>query len=381
MRIGMLLSTPLPPQEGIGFHVWNLAKYLVEQGHEVHLITRRYRASPSPVVREGMNIWSLPYLPLFPLHVHFHNLFVSGLVRRLEAEKKLDLLHIHSPLVLPPRTSLPILVTVHSPLKFNIQATRLSAPGDILIRLQAPFSFQVESTLYRKARKLLAVSSHVVEELVNYGIDPSEVSIIGNGVDTSFFAPDETVSQQPQPYFLTVGRIAAGKGLEDLIEAGRLVVQRYPDIRFMIAGDGPLYTSLQRAIHNYRLDNNIILTGQIADRLLLRQYYQEALAYVHPSHYEGLPTALLEAMACGQIVIATAIKGHLDIVEHGKNGLLVPPRQPHALAEALVGVIEKSVPTKHLGQQARQTICERYAWPRIGERYLAEYRALLERRI
>jgi glycosyltransferase involved in cell wall biosynthesis len=375
MRIGMLLSTPLPPREGIGFHVWNLALYLKKKGHQVDLITRGSLWHTRPDYIEGITIWRPLYIPIFPLHTHFHNLFVTDLIRKFEY--RFDLLHIHTPLVMPPSTRLPILVTIHTPLKADIRSVQKKDLLGLLIRMQAPFSYGVEKRLFRKANRFAAVATSVAQELAEYGIKPKDVTVIGNGVDTYFFTPGKIQPLGQNPYFLTVGRLAVRKGLDDLIAAARMVVEKYPNTKFVIIGSGPFYKNLLRLIRNNHLESNVILTGHIQDRSQLLRYYQDAFAYIHPAHYEGLPTVLLEAMACGKVVIATSVSGALDIIRDGENGLFVPPQRPELLAGTLIKILDEPDLVAHLGEAARKTICAEFSWQVIGDRYLEQYRALM----
>ena len=144
MKLAMLLSAPLPPREGIGFYVWNLAQQLTRRGHTIHLITRGRVAPMNRRVVNGITIWKVPFFPLYPYHVQFHNIFVQVLIQKLE----LDLLHLHSPLVQLPRNELPSLVTIHSPMKTATAQLRGRSFLELLIKLQTPFSVQLEKRLF-----------------------------------------------------------------------------------------------------------------------------------------------------------------------------------------------------------------------------------------
>lgn len=375
MRIGMVVSSPWPPAEGMGFYVWNLAKFLTSEGHHVQLITRGGYHKTDYLVVEDIKIWRYSYFPIYPFHTNASRFFISRILKAIECE--LDLLHIHSPLVLPPPTRLPILVTIHTPLKADIRSVQARRLLGFLIRLQTPFSIRVEQTLFTRADRLVAVASSVAREAEEYDTGTKNVTVLGNGVDTDLFTPRLDANKSGQPYFLTVSRLAPRKGLEDLIEAARLINQKYSKAKFLIVGSGPLHGELTQVIKSYRLESNVVLMGQVKDRLKLVEYYRDALAYVHPAHYEGLPTVLLEAMACGKAVVVTAVSGALDVVNDKVNGLLVPPRRPDILAQTLMHVLDNPEAASELGVNARLEVCRRFSWKVIGERYLEEYRHLL----
>ena len=375
MRICMISSVPLPPREGLGFYVWNLSRHLVKLGHQVSIITRGGMGQTTRQVIEGVNIWRPTFWPLYPVHVHLHTPFVNRLLQKISAE--VDLLHLHTPLVKWPHTKLPALVTVHTPMKSDTAAVPANNLLGWLVKLQAPVSFRLEQQLFNRANKLIAVASSVAEELQAYGVDPQQVDVLGNGVDTEIFFPARPPLNGTEPYFLTVARLGPRKGLEDLIRGAEGVVEQLPHVRFLIAGAGPLENQLSMEITRRGLDRQVILLGHIADRARLVELYRGAAAFVHPAHYEGLPTVLLEAMACGCPVIATAVSGALDVINHGQNGLLIPPRDPAQMSLALMQLLRQPDFSQELGQAARKTIEERYSWEVVGRNYVARYEALL----
>lgn len=375
MRICMIASAELPPREGIGFYVWNLSRCLVGAGHQVQIITRGGAGHTSREVVEGVTIWRPTFVPTYPLHVHLHGLFVDRLVRELEPE--VDLFHLHTPLVKWPETDRPVLVTVHTPMKTDAGSIPATTTLGWLIKLQAPFSYHLEQQLFERAGALTAVASSVADELRVYGIAPDRVAVLGNGVDTTLFVPSPRGPDRENPYFFTAGRLAPRKGLEDLVRAAELVVRQFPNFRFLIAGGGPLERALRAEIARRGLKGHVVLLGHVADRVQLLTLYQSAAAYVHAAHYEGLPTVLLEAMACARPVVATAVSGALDVVEHAVNGLLVPPRDPHQLAAAIARLIREPELETRLGAAARWTVEDRYSWHTVSRGYLAQYEALL----
>jgi glycosyltransferase involved in cell wall biosynthesis len=290
-----------------------------------------------------------------------------------------DLLHLHTPLVQWPTTRLPTLVTVHTPMKTDAAAVPTDTLLGWLVKLQAPVSYTLEQQLFDRAGKLVAVANSVAQELQVYGVDPRRVEVLGNGVDADTFRPGQPeLLNGTDPYFLSVARLAPRKGLEDLVRCAEFVAERLPQVRFFIAGTGPLERSLRWEISRRGLNERVILLGHITDRARLVKLYQGAAAYIHPAHYEGLATVLLEAMACGRPVIATAVSGALDVVQHGQNGLLVPPRDPEGLGLTAMQLLGQPDFAAALGLAARQTIEQRYSWDVVGQNYLAQYEALLQ---
>ncbi len=375
MRICMLTSAIFPPREGMGFYIWNLSRYLVERGHSVQIITRGKMKRLQCKLIEGIPVWWTPFLTIYPLHVHFHNLFVERLLKNLVTE--LDLLHLHTPLVRYPKIDLPAIVTVHTPMIADSKAFSVDSPLALLAKLQTPISIRLEQEIFAKAAGITAVCSSVVQELSDYGIDRSSVFVLGNGVDTQVFSTRDPRSAANPPKILTVCRLGPRKGLEDLIACVRLVTARCPEIQFYIAGEGPYQGKIWRRIRSSNLAENVTLLGHISNREKLVELYQSATVFVHPAHYEGLPTVLLEAMSCGCSVVATAVSGALDVVVDGENGLLVPPHAPHHMAQAILRILNDPLLGERLGKAARKTIEERFSWQVVSQNYLTHYERLL----
>jgi glycosyltransferase involved in cell wall biosynthesis len=379
MRICLLTSAPLPPAEGIGFYVWNLASYLRRAGHSVQVITRGSSKMTFQELQTGIPVWKARFLPFYPLHVQLHSLPVNRLLHTLVPE--IDLLHAHTPLVPVPGNTLPTLVTVHTWLKSDVGAIKTTGVYDLLVKLQAPFSYALENALLQASDRVVAVSTSVAGELHVSGVWPAPVNVLGNGVDTRTFQPGEFSLRYEEPYILAVGRLAPRKGWADLVQAAGLVVRQRPGIKFLIAGSGPLEGQLRRAIRSRRLSENVILLGHISDRACLAGLYRRAAVFVHPALYEGLPTVLLEAMACGCPVVATAVSGALDVIEDGVNGLLAQAADPARLAEAILACLDNPTFGRQLGVCARNTIDERYSWEVVGRNYLQAYTDLLRTRL
>jgi len=375
MRIGMVTSLPFPPREGMGFYIWNLSRYLTKQGHTVHIITRGGVKRMQHECVDGIHIWRPTFFPVYPMHAHLHGLFVDRLVRQLEHE--IDIFHLHTPLVTNLKTKRPVLVTVHTPMKADTGSIPVTNMLELLIRMQAPVSYRVEQNVFSQAKTITAVAHSVADELAVYAIDPQSVQVLGNGVDTETFYPTPVKKTVYTPYFLTVGRLAPRKGLRDLLHCAAIAAKTFPNYRFLIAGEGPLRGEIERDIQRMNLSKQVKLLGHIEDRAHLIDLYRGAVAYVHTAHYEGLPTALIEAMACGRPVVTTAVSGALDVIAHGENGLLVPAHAPEAMAEAVVQIISQPSFATSLGKFAHKTIENRYSWHVISRNYVACYESLL----
>jgi len=359
MRACMILSTPLPPEEGIGNYVYNVSKKLIERGHDVTVITRGNLSKTQIDFIDNIRVIKAPFAPVYPFHVHFHGFFVNRLFKSLE--KDFDIVHIHTPLSPIVKTSLPIVSTVHTSMIEDARYIELvdfkSLATKILTKI---LSYPLVLELMKKSAIVTTVSNSVAQELKEYYGYTSIV--IGNGVDERVFTP----KNDREDFILYVGRLSYRKGLFDLIECAKYVCQRY-DVSFVIVGKGELESVLKKRVNEIGLQDKVVFLGYV-DRKKLIQLYQNASIFVLPTYYEGLPTVLLEAMACGLSVVATNISCNAEVIEDGWNGILIPTKSPEKMAEAVSLLIEDEDLRKKLSKNARRTIESKYTWDCVADR-------------
>lgn len=373
MRICIVTSAPLPPREGIGFHVWNLAVHLCRKGHSVGVVTRGWAQPTVEEWRQGIPIWRVPFAPVYPFHVQIHAPFVNALLR--DKAEDFDLVNAHTPLAPPIRSPLPLVVTVHSPMAADTAASRVHDLRSLLLHLQTPISKRIEQTLFARSSRITAVARWVADALRGYGIPADSVAITSNGVEQCFLEGEP--ANLTGGYVLFVGRLEEGKGLLDLVTAASIVAELHKgaQVRYLIVGEGPLLAAMQARLAATALADQFTFAGQIssAERNKLLSVYRHAQMFVLPSHHEGMPTVLLEAMACGLPVVACAVGGCCEVIRDGENGLLVPPQQPEALARAILLLLENEERRQALAVQARATVQASYSWDSVVERYCTCY--------
>jgi len=231
-----------------------------------------------------------------------------------------------------------------------------------------PFSTSIEKRLIASSQLVSSVSAQTRRELVNYGLEEEDVEIFWNGVDTLRFVPNATGTESRT--ILYVGRLSYGKGLLDLLKSARIVLERHPDWSFKVIGKGPLASILRREISSSGVPRTNFHMMGFANRDQLVLEYQKANLFVQPSHYEGMPTSLLEAMSCGLPVIATSVGGVLDLIQDGKNGLISPPGNPRALAMKICQAIEDENLRRSLSRNARSFVVNHFEWSRLADRFV-----------
>ncbi len=374
MKICMILSTPFPPKEGIGYYTYNLSKKLIEVGHKVVVITRGSWIKNQREVFEDIEIIRTPFIPIYPFYLSLQKLFVSKVFKLLESE--IDVVHIHSPL--PPyiKTTHPVILTIHTPMLSDNNYINIKSIYSLLTKISARFvSFPLELKHIKSSNIITTVSKSVAQELKEYGLKLDEVSVIPNGVDEKLFYPSKKGSENDKKYIMYAGRIDREKGVFDLAESAKTICKQRADISFIIAGNGRDFNKLKRKIKKTGLQNKFILLGQIEKNQMIK-LYQNAALFILPSYHEGLPTVLLEAMSCGLPIIATDVRGNRDLISNGENGLLIPPKNPKKMAETIITLLEDQKLIERLSKNARKTIIEKYTWNAIFNKFLKCYESL-----
>jgi len=187
----------------------------------------------------------------------------------------------------------------------------------------------------QRSDALLAVSESVAEHAIRRGARPDAVQVVPNGVDVARFVPGEPAAP---PVIAFVGRLIANKGPDVLVRATSQAVRAGADLRVEIIGDGPMRPALEAMVaKDPLLADRVTFTGfdpDVASRLAT------ASVLVRPSTTEGMPLAVLEAMAAGTAVVATDIAPNRELISHGITGLLFPVGEVGALTRCLLRLVD-----------------------------------------
>ena len=197
---------------------------------------------------------------------------------------------------------------------------------------------------------------------------PENIVVIPNGIETEQFDPIPTWPPASTGVFLRVGAVGAVKpvkGTDVLIDAAKIVLDKFPDVQFEVAGDGDL-DLYNKQIADCGITNHFKLLGSLAD---VPGFLRTLDIAVLPSRAEGLSNGLLEYMAAGRPAIATDVGGNGELIEHERNGLLVPSENPQALADAICDLIEHPQRAARFAAEARNDIENRYAAQAVADQY------------
>jgi len=209
------------------------------------------------------------------------------------------------------------------------------------------------------------------------GLDPARVSLIrGSGVDPSRFTPSSTPPSSPVVLF--IGRLLTDKGIHDFCTAAAEVHQTHPQVRFRLAGapdpGNPSSLSAASLEELKRQQPYLEFLGHVEDPV---RCYQESSMAVLPSYGEGVPRSLIEAAACGLPLIATNVPGCREIVKDNDNGILVPPKDPPSLAQAIRRLVDDPGLGAAWGRRGRLLVEAEFSERSVLAATLEIHRALL----
>ena len=354
MKIGLVCPYIYPAGGGVAQHVQFLYQGLRQRGHDVRILTASHgpqRASEGDIIRLGVG-FSVPINASVGT-LTFSPRYLSQIGRMLERER-FDVLHFHEPFV--PFLSLFLLRESTS---VNIAT----------FHAYAGFSPSYEfgsRTLRGYAARLhgrIAVSAaarHFIDRFF-----PGDYKVIPNGVDVARFATAVPIArwQDGTPNVLFVGRHEPRKGLLDLLKAHRILRRTGGKSRLLVVGSGPQEREARRYVATRGL-NGVEFLGRVSDDEKA-QLYKTADVFASPATGgESFGIVLLEAMAAGTPIVASDIHGYKGVVRRGREGLLVPPRQPRELAIAIDRLVGDPVLREQMGA-AGQIRAEEFSWPRV----------------
>ena len=363
MRIALVAEDYYPQLGGVPEHVHNQALQLLAWGHAVTVVTSKMAgAGPDPdfVRRVGTS----------------RVIYANGGVARITTGWRLgrqlervfdagqfDVIHVHGGLnpvfgILAPqaaiRLGIPVVATFHTWFERSLGYAVFRRPLQRLLDGHAA---------------AIAVSEPVVDVLLRYF--RADWEILPNGVDTNFFQPngrhpEDALAHGPRLLFL--GRIEPRNGLGTVLDALPRILERFPDTRLTVAGDGPWAGHYRRRARAF--GSNVEFVGQVfADR---PAYYGSADLYLAPTRIASFGVTLLEAMACGTPMILADNHGYRAVVGEGSEAVLLPADDPTAWADTAIQLLADPARRAAMSAAGRAKAAE-FAWPIVAQRELDVY--------
>ena len=236
---------------------------------------------------------------------------------------------------------------------------------------------------YNQVDCFICASEAIRQILLSNGVEAARTVTVHEGIDLGRVAAatpaplhEELWLPHGAPIVGNVAALVGHKGQKHLVDAAALVVRQVPDARFVIAGEGELRSALEHQIKHLGLEKHVYLAGFRPDILSLHKAFD---IFVMSSVTEGLGTSILDAMASGRPVVATTAGGIPEVVEDGNTGILVPPRDHQAMADAIVKLLKDEALRKTMGDAGLSLAHARFSAERMVQDTLRVYERVAQR--
>jgi phosphatidylinositol alpha-1,6-mannosyltransferase len=230
------------------------------------------------------------------------------------------------------------------------------------------------------ADKIITNSSYTTARFLGFGVEDEKLIKVSPAVDINSFRPDIDVNYLTKQYklknkkvIMTVGRLVSRKGNDMVIRSLKKVIEKIPDIRYVIIGEGPEKRRLQSLAHELKLEDYIVFTGFVSDEDLPK-YYNLCDLYVLPNRetddfdtIEGFGITFIEAGACGKPVIGGKSGGAFESVLNGVTGVLIDSQDTEMLASKIIEILSDKKLAEKLGTQGRERVLEEFSWEMKGK--------------
>jgi glycosyltransferase involved in cell wall biosynthesis len=236
---------------------------------------------------------------------------------------------------------------------------RIGSRREIAACKSAP-QIALQRISYAFAHRIVANAAAVAARLRSEGVGQSRITVVPNGLDVQQYRPRELSARLRR--VAMVANLRPGKGHDTLVAAAAIVMRRFPDAHFDLIGDGTERQRLERTVEARDLTRAFTFSGHVED---VPSRLAAADVFTLPSDSEAFPNAVLEGMAAGLPVVASAVGGIREVIEHQRTGLLVPPNDPAALADALCRLFTAPGEARSLAANGRALVESRYSFDRM----------------
>ncbi|GAI87852.1 unnamed protein product, partial [marine sediment metagenome] len=331
MKIALVSPYDFAHPGGVVNHILDLNNQFTKMGHEVRIIAPASRAVPSDDNR-FLHIGKARPIPVRGTTIRISiSLRLASRIKEVLNQEKFDIIHLHEPFM-------PMLCS--AVLRFSESVnigTFHACHGSPGYKFGWPISTYLLNRRRRKLVGKIAVSKPAMEFASKYV--PGYYNIIPNGIDLGHFSPNVSPIEgfcDGKINILFVGRLEKRKGLNYLLKAYQQVKERVPNARLIIVGPGIRFRKKYEKYVRRSGLADVVFVGMVSYSELPR-YYKTADIFCSPAiGGESFGIILLEAMAVGRPIVATNIEGYASVITHGREGLLVPPKDDRELARALL---------------------------------------------
>ena len=207
-------------------------------------------------------------------------------------------------------------------------------------------------------------------------MSPKKVEVIPNGVDINIFKPKkERLRQDDKSHILWVGRYTTGKNIDILIESAKILIGQYPNISFILVGQGPLKKQIEYLAVKLKIFDKIEFVDAVKNDEM-PEIYNSSDVFVLPSRDEGVPRTILEAMACGLPIVCTDLPQLSDLISG--CGITIPIGDPISCANAISNIISNKSLAQKFGENSREKIVKNHSWDLTVKKTIELYEKVID---
>ena len=398
MRV-CILTTSFPLYKGItiGAHVLQQARHLRDLKVKVDVLAPHHPGAPRHEMVDGISIYRFRYM--WPEHrqtlcygagipanlqkslwakIQLPFLLLMLLINTIIIARRSDIIHAHWSLSGIAGTIAGKLL--HKPVVVMLHHGKASVRSDLATRFAAKTANCILCNSQYTLSKLLQAQKTKMARVISPGVD---VDRFNPQVDKTLFFSREREIPQNRPLVLALGRLIEWKGFQYLIDAmGMIKTDPLPYL--LIGGRGPLRKKFEQQVRQKGLEDRVRIVDHIPFEFI-HHYYRAADVFVLPSiidkagNTEGLGVVLLEALACGIPCVASQVGGITDIVQDGKNGFLVEPQNPVALAGKITELLGDDRLRQELSKYGRRFVVDNFSWKAKAQELYILYQKLIEK--
>lgn len=383
----LMLSWEYPPRivGGISRVVHDLAHAMANKDHEVHVVTCRENIEPEFENDKGVFVHRT-----YTYNINTTN-FVDWVMQlnfsllekatKLMNEEKFDVIHAHDWVVAYAAKTLKHAFSV--PLVSTIHATEHGRNHGLHNDMQRYIS-SVEWLLTYESWRVICNSEYMRNETMNvFQLPEDKLRVINNGVQLDMFKGIErdydfrrNFAYDNEKIIFFVGRLVQEKGVQVLLDAVPQIMDRYNDVKFIIAGKGPQYDYLRYKADSMGISNKVYLTGYLSEENLMKLYKCADIA-VFPSLYEPFGIVALESMVANVPAVVTDTCGLGEIVEHGVDGMKAYTGNAQSLADCILALLFNPDLAENVKANALKKVYSMYNWEKISDETLDTYNEVI----
>ena len=364
----MVIHQFRPITNGAELQAERLAIRLAQRGHEMQVFTElRVPGSLPEEDMQGVKVHRVDFKMAYWVLSGVENTF-----RYLtKARKSYDILHVHQAFG---HAVVSIVAARVFKKRCIVKLACAGSYGDLNTFSSFP-GFKWALSVLKRADCIIALSSDVEKELLEWGFSSGQIKRIPNGVDTEFFKREFPSPARDQIRFILIGRRTPQKGIDLALQAVKILMNEGLSKDFEIKFYGSDYPE-----YDYRQMAKELGVTSLVEFLphqdAIRDILHGAHSMILPSRGEGMPNVILEGMSFELPVIASRVSGVVDIINDKVDGILIPSEDPRALADAMKRIILEPELATRLGQQARQKVASEFSLESVADRYADLYEKL-----